>query len=267
MTQTIQKVQMGVLRMGWQTLGNPHSLEDIPLYDGESRLSIGDINRSEPWVDPIRWNVVGDMWEWSRTGTLLIADRVLVRGISEEMLPHCFRESTIRLQGKYYRAHLLPVGAPSSNRYCVGRNAWDVALNKLGDSNDIWHWKGISFWGHAKKEKFVLRGGKNARDWRIRIISRNCGFRPALEPLTMQPISKLPPVGLHTCKMLHVEPGKVFVCEKRKFAILNDGLLYEYKQYAWRPVEDVAMLYRIAAARQNGPLTLCKESCLNTPVA
>ena len=124
------------------------------------------------------------MKKWSRTGTLLIADRVLLSYVSWDDLAAAGYVDGVEvvLEDRKYRCHLLSVGEKFNSQ-----NAWDDALDRTRDDNEIWHWKFMRFWGRDKMMRLpTQRGYSSARFWTYRSSSyryANHGFRPALEPL------------------------------------------------------------------------------------
>ncbi len=241
----MKTVKMGALFLGNRALANPTNptiTGDIPVHNGLSTLEIREAPTDKPETE-ITWNVVEDINTWSRTGTLLVSDRVLIRGISEEQMTKYFKEQIISLNNEMYRVHLLPVGGPSGFKYCIHNNAWDDILDKTGDNDDIWHWKTASFWGRCR-ESMILRCGNHARDWRSSINLLTCGFRPALEPITIE-ADNVPPIGKVLCETLHVELGEMFGYGYKNYAILGDGLLYEFRMGAWEKVNKATRLIEI----------------------
>lgn len=128
-------------------------------------------------VNEIPWVVVNNM---------LIADRSILTGVSWDDLNAqnlvFGKEVTI---GEFrFTARLLQVGAEEGVP-----NEWDAALDKVGENNDIWHWKDSWFWGQeyaVSASHRAIRGYISARSCYFNSSStRNVtvGFRPALVPL------------------------------------------------------------------------------------
>ena len=127
-------------------------------------------------VNEIPWVVVNNM---------LIADRSILTGVSWDDLNAqnlvFGKEVTI---GEFrFTARLLQVGGEESVP-----NEWDAALDKVGENNDIWHWKDSWFWGQeytVSASPRAIRGYISARFCGHDSSSgrKNVGFRPALVPL------------------------------------------------------------------------------------
>lgn len=137
----------------------------------------------------------GKAIKWVVVGGKLIADRCLVQHISYFDIsnriiaaPGCKRR--IRLDGREYILRLPRVG----KREGVP-NEWDSALDDVGESNSIWHWHRMSFWGTEKTDDddypgyWVLRGNDSPRKWIKHEPDVNgcCGWRPVLEPVSVEP--------------------------------------------------------------------------------
>ena len=183
----MKQIKMGALFLDDVVQNNPQNPTyngDIPQYDGTSTITIADVPENCPDANIITWNIVPNMGKWSRTGTLLIADRVLLSCVSwDDLAAAGFADGVeVVLKGKKYRCHLLPVGEKLNSQ-----NAWDDALDRTRDDNEIWHWEFMHFWGCDKMNGLrTLRGHYSARDWYYGSSGSrlaNLGFRPALEPL------------------------------------------------------------------------------------
>ena len=73
---------------------------------------------------------------------------------------------------------------------------WDAALDTSDDSDGLWHWKDVSFWGQETPPGLAspcaVQGHRSAHYWinysaAFRYVY--VGFRPALEPLGPEPCS------------------------------------------------------------------------------
>lgn len=196
------QVKMGALYLDNVVQINPKQPTcdgDIPAYDGSSGIAIAEAPKNRPDTF-ITWNIVPSMEKWSRTGTLLIADRVLLSYVSWDDLETAGFIDGIEvvLKGQKYRCHLLPV---DKDFYPMGEfadpikqmnvNAWDDALDRTTENNSVWNWKHIFFWINGFEPKAhhrlsMTRGyssprfrGWNSAPYRV----GNVGFRPVLEPL------------------------------------------------------------------------------------
>ena len=179
---------------------------------------------------------------WVPVNGMLIADRSLLTNISWDDLDaqDLVFGKEISIQGFRFKIRLLKVGSEKGMP-----NEWDAALDTVGDSNNLWHWKNICFWGQASYKDAshrVFRGFNSARDWyhySSDIRSSRLGFRPALEPLSidsadLRPGQKILAIGragavvgtledmTHYDLILRAEPGSPV--EGASFAAsLRDG--------------------------------------------
>lgn len=161
-----------IIRLGSLYLdGRPANAETE--YKPSQAISIGETipGKEIPWV------VVNNM---------LIADRSILTGVSWDDLNAqnlvFGKEVTI---GEFrFTARLLQVGAEEGVP-----NEWDAALDKVGENNDIWHWKDSWFWGQeyaVSASHRAIRGSNSARSCYFNSSSGRdvtVGFRPALVPL------------------------------------------------------------------------------------
>ena len=124
---------------------------------------------------------------WVPVNGLLIADRCLLTMISWDDInaQGLVFGREIELYGFRFRARLLKVGNDKDVP-----NEWDDALDVVGDSDNLWHWDDMFFWGQditaVDASLRADRGYLSARSWNCYISSyRNShlGFRPALVPL------------------------------------------------------------------------------------
>lgn len=130
--------------------------------------------------------VPGKEIECVSINNLLIANRCVCCNISWEQLKSQGLVFGIPVQiGKeFYLCRCLKVGSKKGIP-----NEWDAALDKAGESNDLWHWGGDQyFWGQENVEvdRWAVRGGYSARYWgkcskSYRDI--HVGFRPVFEHL------------------------------------------------------------------------------------
>ena len=183
----MEQIKMGALYLDGLAQLNPQNPVwngDIPKYDEKAKITVADAPEGNTDIQ-ITWNVVKGMEKWSRTGTLLIADRVLLSNVSwDDLSAAGFAEGvTIHLKGRPHRCHLLPVGGKPD-----APNAWDDALDHTTEDNEIWHWCDSYFWGAEDytASSRALRGYASARHsyWSTSSLRHAFyGFRPALEPL------------------------------------------------------------------------------------
>lgn len=96
----------------------------------------------------------------------------------------------VELNGELYLCRCLQAGDEKG-----APNEWDSALDEVGESQEIWYWKNIYFWGQERSKRSpacgVVRGGySTARRWTTCSASAqgtDVGWRPVLEPLSPAP--------------------------------------------------------------------------------
>lgn len=147
--------------------------------------------------------VPGKALQWVQYGKLLVADRCACYMIAWEDLDRLgyIFGYPVRINGKSYLCRSLKVGAEKTRR-----NEWNSIIAKLGDSDDLWHWKGKFFWGQETPKisptARVVRGYASARESNYANMnnrSATVGFRPVLEPLSPIPQSLNRWVGKRIC--------------------------------------------------------------------
>lgn len=154
----------------------PSAIEDIPVYNGEATISIGNSYRGNiiTWIQPNGMDI-------------LIADRILLTKVSwDDLNKQGFVDGKeIYIDGMCFRCRLLNVGnIPDIS------NEWDDILDIASEDDGLWHWKGMYFWGQEASmygaSLRAIRGYRSARHWSSGSAidqSGIVGFRPALEPL------------------------------------------------------------------------------------
>ena len=152
--------------------------ENIPhLTRRSSCIVIGN----EPAQYPecrITWNVVDGMQRWSKTGKLLIANRVLLTGVTEKSLALFFNCGTVVfLKGNPYLCRVPYIGSDENDTF----NEWDDALNNTTEANNAWHWQQVGTIG--QETATAARGFYEPRGWIAPSSSYQAGFRPILEPI------------------------------------------------------------------------------------
>lgn len=143
-------------------------------YNGE-RLSLGP-------------TVPGKAIQWVKANGLLIADRCVCTQISWGELDFIglVFGTIIQIDGRWYLCRCLKVGAEGGVP-----NEWDAILEKVGESNDLWHWKDAFFWGQETLGNLgnqawgrAVRGGDTGPATGIAIFlrlgSRTSVFAPPL---------------------------------------------------------------------------------------
>lgn len=131
--------------------------------------------------------VPGKELQWVDTGELLVADRCVCTYISWDDIDYygyIFGRPVV-IDGKAYWCRSLKCGARGTDP-----NEWDDLLDQFGESDKLWHWRTVLFWGQeppasGAKAYRVIRGWDKPRQWVH--SAKNlpaAGFRPVLEPLT-----------------------------------------------------------------------------------
>lgn len=187
---SFSQIRMGALYLNDVAQKNPVNPTwdgDIPEYDGTSKISIRDVSVQNPEA-LITWNVLDN-------GKKLIADRVLLTSVSWNDLANAgfTNGNPVTLSGKEYICLLFPVGTST-----YSRNVWNKAIQQSTSNNDIWHWKGIYFWGSNEStsmDRRAIRGNSSSRGWADGDANKRCayiGFRPMLIPFTKEETTAIP---------------------------------------------------------------------------
>ena len=147
--------------------------------------------------------VLGKELEWIEWNGLLVANRCACVAISwQELDDHGYIFGwPVSIDGKPYLCRSLKVGTEKTRR-----NEWNSIIAKLGNSDDLWHWKGKFFWGQETPKISptvrVVRGFASARESNYANVnnrSTTVGFRPVLDPLSPIPQSLNRWVGKRIC--------------------------------------------------------------------
>ena len=126
----------------------------------------------------------GDSLSWIVVNDLLIANRPLLVNVSWDDLAELglVYGAQMLINGQRFICRLLQVGRLEDEP-----NEWDAALDAVGYSNDLWHWKDVCFWGQELVASLrAVRGHNSARHRdRSERSYRNIyhGFRPVLQPI------------------------------------------------------------------------------------
>lgn len=196
---------------------NPTCSGDIPTYVQGDRIAFGQANSNRDliyWIKPDHLPI-------------FVADRVLLKAISYDNLVEqgyagegtaC--GSTIYFNGIPFCCRLLDVGTNLITSNLVGPNEWDTCLKTAGDSDSLWHWHGIKFWGgDAVKNQNPdmvmrpVRGFGAAASFSIKTSyysANDVGFRPVVEPLESTALCKYKEVildGQLFCVVQHKVKG------------------------------------------------------------
>ena len=154
-------------------------------YSGEV-FSFGNTDPERP-IPFVRW------------GELLVASQCVCTNISWDELNKAgyIFGRPVKINGTPYICRSLKVGEMEG-----APNEWDAILDDLEESDDLWHWDYIYFWGQENEKNMAsnraVRGYLSARSWGIiNATYRNArvGFRPALEPLPPEPLVSEPLIG------------------------------------------------------------------------
>lgn len=148
---------------------------DIPQYKGKLSISFGAavLGKTITWIKPRNLN-------------LLIADRTLLANVGwEDLNKNGFTTGkTVLIDGQHFRCRLLRVGEDRNIP-----NEWDKVLDETSESNTLWNWEKMFFWGadvSTYGSAHSVRGYVSARNWaQSNAWSKDSfiGFRPVLEPL------------------------------------------------------------------------------------
>jgi len=249
----MKNIKMGALYLNNTAMRNPMNPTangDIPVFDGKSKITIKDApKRSADKL--ITWNVVDGMDRWTPTGKLLIADRVLLVNVSWDDLARAgFVDGIpVMLEGRPYRVRIIPAG-----KNCIAKNVWSSAFAASSNKDEIWHWKGVSFWGLESgggSYRHVTRGGITPchREY-VYSESREpaIGFRPALEMLNDLNEKTIMPTtltGRLLCKTLNVKVNEDFEFRGKYYVLRRNGELLQRNESSFADV-DMDTLMEIA---------------------
>lgn len=148
-------------------------------YTQGKTITIGDTSLKHP-ENTILWNVINGMERWSRSGTLFVADRVLLRNVSwEDLARNGFIDGTvIQVDGKQYRCRAPYIGMGSKDEL----NEWDDIVIQ-SPSPSIWKIRTFHFWGAEDLRFCYDQCNKIWNGLESEIHSSFVGFLPVLEPL------------------------------------------------------------------------------------
>ena len=140
-------------------------------------------------------SIAGKEIQWVKDGDMLIASSCVCTNISWDELDRMgfVSGAAVLINNVPYLCRCLKVGEKEGVP-----NEWDAVLDKYGESDSLWHWDGIYFWGQEvvlNRELYrATRGWLSAREWYGHDTSIQyaiIGFRPMLEPLIPQPSEAL----------------------------------------------------------------------------
>lgn len=152
-------------------------VQDLPFSCSESaNVSLGN-------------TVSGREIEWVQVRDILAATQCVCVSISWEQLDQCgyIFGRPVQIDGKRYLCRSFKVGVVNDKSA-----EWDGILDECGESNDLWNWEQMYFWGQETpmwtggKSDRVVRGFSSSYRWSS--VTASCqysyvGFRPVLEPL------------------------------------------------------------------------------------
>lgn len=148
----------------------------IAHHDGKTDIVIGSTAAPEyaiSWVKPNGIN-------------LFVADRVVLTKVSWTAL----KKSGFSGDGQkiVIGEHRFRCRLPHICRADAYHDDWVQVLDATKDSDTLWHWKRVCFWGMeaVNAGTHAVRGGEFARFWTLfadSARSENIGFRPVLEIL------------------------------------------------------------------------------------
>ena len=140
-------------------------------------------------------SVNGKEISWVKYKDMYIADRCVSTAISWNKLNEqgFVYGVPVKIDGRHYLCRCLKIGT-RKNEDCE----WNDILRELGDSNVIWNWRHMYFWGQEvpatkpnrrqihRDSYRVVRGFYSARAWDCNLTTNQgvfVGFRPVLEPI------------------------------------------------------------------------------------
>lgn len=133
-------------------------------------------------------SVDGKEISWAKYKDMYIADRCVTTAISWNKLNEqgFVYGVPVKIDGRHYLCRCLKIGT-RKNEDCE----WNDILRELGDSNVIWNWRHMYFWGQEESPRDPDRRmvwGYNGNDRKrssyfATVQIPVLGFRPALEPL------------------------------------------------------------------------------------
>jgi len=126
---------------------------------------------------------------------LMVSTQIILLNVSWKLLAKegLILGKLVTIDGTKYLCRSLKTGS-----FNGAKNEWDDVLDEV-DSDEVWNWKRISFWGQETPYQVqthrVTRGCGGLRDWSFNNLNSHdhtLGFRPALERQA-EDLSKLPP--------------------------------------------------------------------------
>ena len=192
--------------------------------------------------------VSGKALKWARYKDLLVATHCACFSVSWENLNRVglIAGTPVVIDGNAYLCRSLKLGA-TPQEFCE----WDNILNKLGNDDEIWDWRGNKFWGQESSASLpiyrVLRGGPDPTHWwsypaATRVT--NIGFRPVLEQmhgksakpedLLGKPVVAYGPMGISV-------RGKLVDCDSYDLAVESSYYLYGDCYWATRDGDHITV--------------------------
>ena len=131
-------------------------------------------------------SVDGKEISWVKYKDMYIADRCVSTAISWNKLNEqgFVYGVPVKIDGRYYLCRCIEIGT-RKDEDCE----WNDILHEIGDSNDIWHWKHMYFWGQEESDLYpgerVFCGFLGHDFWGVTTPEKfvGLGFRPVLEEL------------------------------------------------------------------------------------
>lgn len=195
------------------------------LCQSNTTISIGD-------------TAPGRELQWVPDGDRLIANRCICFNVSWQQLNKqgLVFGTPVAIDGQLYMCRCLKVGKTQGFP-----NEWDDLLDRIGNKDEVWHWKGQLFWGQEVLDTLpsfnIVRGGKSSRHFEAIVSIANTvsiGFRPILEPLPPPPSD----LSVFTGKKIRVYGPKgediigVLLSADEYDLILKDAV-FQAGQYDW----------------------------------
>lgn len=155
----------------------PSDGKTIAHHDGKADIVIGSTASSG----------YGILWVKPNGLNLFVADRVILTQVSWRSLQqNGFGDENGQII--FIGEHRFRCRLPHICRADTHCDEWIQVLDATNDSDTLWHWKQVCFWGleAVSASNHAARGGAGARFWTLfanSARSENIGFRPVLEIL------------------------------------------------------------------------------------
>lgn len=169
----VKNCTLSVYEIGSIYVGN-EVLSPGAYYDGYNSISIGD-------------TVEDKEIQWLRVKDFYVARQNILLGVSWDTLDiyGLVFGRRVKIDGRDYWCRLLKVKQQDDSE-----SEWDLAMQQIGDSDIIWNWEDVWFWGQEAaddnpKERIIC-GRKEASAQSFAMSdddSSDLGYRPVLIPV------------------------------------------------------------------------------------